>query len=61
MGRPFNGQVSDKSGKEDNVVLKRSIFRIVRKVYSRDGPETTIGKDLNEVLPLLSELDRNGV
>ena len=27
MGRPFSGNVLNKKGREDNVVIRRSIFR----------------------------------
>lgn len=37
MGRPFSGGVSDNSGKEDNVVVRRSIFRSLRKLFGRDN------------------------
>ena len=61
MGRPFNGQVSDKSGKEDNVVIKRSIFRIVRKVFSKEEYEVVLGSESSEVLNKLSADDLKGV
>ena len=50
--------MTDKSGKEDNVILKRGIFRIVRKTFGKESLEGTMGKDLNEVLNQLSDKDR---
>lgn len=35
MGRPFKGTVKYKIGKEDNVIIKRSIFRKVKKFYAK--------------------------
>ena len=35
MGRPFKGSVLTKSGKEDNVVSKRSIFRELKTFYGK--------------------------
>ena len=61
MGRPFNGQVSDKSGKEENVVIKRSIFRIVRKIFSKEEHEIVLGCESSEVLNKLSADDLKGV
>ena len=43
MGRPFRGGVSDKSGKEEHVVLKRAIFRMVKKIFGRDEYEEVLG------------------
>lgn len=55
MGRPFCGGVSDSTGKEDNVVIKRSIFRLVRKIYGRDGLETALGP---QALERFNQLNR---
>ena len=52
MGRPFTGEVKDKGGKEDDVVISRALFRLVKKLYARpqflpDYPE--IQKTLNNL------------
>ena len=38
MGRPFRGSVTDTSGREDHVVIKRSIFRLVKRIYGSEEP-----------------------
>ena len=43
LGRPFTGKVTNKKGKEDNVILRRSIFRQLRKLYGREDYIGLIG------------------
>ena len=61
MGRPFCGGVADCSGKEDNVVIKRSIFRLVRKIYGRDGLENALGPQALERFNQLSKSQKKEV
>ena len=44
MGRPFSGSVENENGKEDNVVIRRSIFRQIRRIYGRDGLRKILGE-----------------
>ena len=43
MGRPFRGAVSDTSGREENVVIKRSIFRLIKKIFGREDYHEILG------------------
>jgi len=37
IGRPFKGQADLKVGKEDNVKIKRSIFREIKKLFAKSA------------------------
>ena len=59
MGRPFKGKVSNLFGNESNVPLRRSIFRLIKKFYSKglyrsykDGELITKLKLIKEKKPL---------
>ena len=43
MGRPFAGNVSNKKGVEDHVVLRRSIFRQIKNLYGREDYSCILG------------------
>ena len=48
MGRPFRGSVTDTSGKEQNVVIKRSIFRLIKKIFGRDDYLEVLGPQIEQ-------------
>ena len=45
MGRPFRGSVTDTSGKEEHVVMKRAIFWLVKKTFGRDDYTEVLGNE----------------
>ena len=63
IGRPFNGDVDDQSGKEADVPEKRSVFRLLKKFYGKDRYKhykkntilKTIEKDMQILDPSIQE------
>lgn len=57
MGRPFSGDVSN-DGKEDNVPLKRSIFRFFRKICTyKSGKNSLLLEEHNDTFDKLNTDD----
>ena len=61
MGRPFVGKVSDTKGREDNVVIRRSIFRSLKNLYSREDHADVIGEQFSKSFKILDKNDKNKV
>ena len=43
MGRPFAGNVYDKKGREDHVVIRRSIFRQLKNLFGHEDYLSLLG------------------
>ena len=44
MGRPFVGNVSDKKGREDHVIVRRSVFRQLKHLFGREDYITLLAQ-----------------
>ena len=58
MGRPWSGDVKYKNGYEDNVAIKRGIFRKIKGFYSRNQFKLLLKKKDKKVLKNIPEVDK---